>query len=119
MNLTEVPPYDEREPVFHKYLELVGPNPKNVSGKSDKFWEVAVFPRETRHGVTAHDVYDVVMRYGRHGAKGRVIADEGWTKDGAIRAAKVKAQKKRDKGYTKEIDAITRLGNLVREKKAS
>jgi len=38
---------------------------------------------------------------------------------GAVSTAKSKAQKKRDKGYTREIDAITRLGNLVREKMAS
>lgn len=96
----------EGDLVYHRYLEFVGPNADNASGKSDKFYEVAVVKR-------ADGKFVVVRRWGKYGTKGQTkeeVCSDKW-------AAKAKARdlksKKRAKGYTKEIDVITRLGTLV------
>lgn len=101
--LTDLPAYvDLGEPAFHKYLEYLGPNVDNVSGKSNKFWEVAVFKRDGRHVV--------VTRWGKFGAKGQTKEKVHYGLYDAEASARQQARKKRDKGYTREVDVITRLG---------
>jgi len=63
MNLAEQHADDYGAPVYHKYLEYLGPNEDNVSGKSDKFWEVAVF--------RVRDWHVVITRWGKFGSKGQ------------------------------------------------
>ena len=106
MKLTDIEPYsDLKEPILHKYLEFVGSNDKNVSGKSNKFWEIAIF----KYGST----YKVVRRWGKYGAKGQIKEEVFHGKWSAENAAETHAMKKRDKGYTKEVDIVTRLATLV------
>jgi predicted DNA-binding WGR domain protein len=108
MKITDIEPYsDLKDPILHKYLEFVGSNDKNVSGKSNKFWEIAVF----KYGAQ----FKVVRRWGKYGAKGQIKEEVCYSKWSAEDTALAHARKKRDKGYTKEIDIITRLGTLVEE----
>ena len=106
MKLTDISPYsDLGAPTLHKYVEFVGANHKNVSGKSNKFWEAAVFKRGSK--------FIFVRRWGKYGAKGQVKEQEFYSDYAASDALLDVFQKKRAKGYTKEIDIITRLGTLV------
>jgi predicted DNA-binding WGR domain protein len=96
----------EGEIVYHKYLEFVGANADNASGKSNKFWEIAVIKQGGK--------FTVVRRWGKYGTKGQTKDGESfYDKYTAKSHAKAHQRKKRDKGYTKEIDVITRLGTLV------
>jgi predicted DNA-binding WGR domain protein len=106
MKLTDIAPYNELgKPILHVYLEFVGTNDKNVSGKSNKFWEAAVFARGAR--------FVFVRRWGKYGKKGQLKEQEHYSTWSAQDALLEVKQKKRAKGYTKEIDVITRLGTLV------
>ncbi len=114
--LTDIEPFsDYGEPGYHAYLEYVGANDKNTSGKSNKFWEVAVFHnpnyKEPRGGLP----FLVVRRWGKYGAKGQIKVEHSWNESAAIHHALKMKAKKREKGYTKEIDVITRLSTLVTE----
>jgi predicted DNA-binding WGR domain protein len=103
VRITDLEPYNDYEaPLYRRYLEYVGVNYKNKSGKSDKFWEVAVFKRDS--------AYVVVRRWGKYGKKGQVKEGRCWSKHAAKRKARELKHKKREEGYTKEIDVITRLG---------
>ncbi len=103
MKITNIEPYDSYgKPVYHRYLEFVGPNYENQSLKSNKFWEVAVFADGTK--------YVVATRWGKFGAKGQTKTKVCWGQWTAEESALTQAQKKRDKGYGHEIDVITRLG---------
>ena len=109
MKLTDIAPYSGLgDPIKHTYLEFVGKNAENVSGQSNKFWEAAIFKK---------DDYDYVFvrRWGKYGAKGQ-IKEQNYQR---LRHAKTQLRKVRnskwDKGYTKEVDVITRLGTLVAE----
>jgi len=107
VKLTDISPYDGRpEPIYHRYLEYLGPNAENVSGQSDKFWEVAVL----RCG---DGKFEVVRRWGKYGAKGRIKPEVRRGKSSAISYARRMKNEKRDKGYTREIDVITRMGSLL------
>ena len=107
-NLREIEPYNEMgEPVLHTYLEYLGPNEDNASGRSNKFWEVAVL-HDAKQGV-----YLVVRRWGRYGSKGQVKPEKSYSRSAAKRKARGYAKKKREKGYTREVDVITRLGLLT------
>ena len=94
------------EIIYHRYFEFVGPNAANASGKSNKFWEIAVLKLNGK--------YTVVRRWGKYGSKGQTkeesFGSDKWT--ATSHAQQVQAKKK-DKGYTKEVDVITRLGTLV------
>jgi predicted DNA-binding WGR domain protein len=108
MKITDIEPYsDLKEPILHKYLEYVGSNHKNVSGKSNKFWEVAIFKKGGG--------YMLVRRWGKYGSKGQLKEEFFSSKWTAENAAEVHADKKRDKGYTKEVDIVARLATLVDE----
>ena len=103
MKITDLDKYaDAGEPIYHRYLEFLGPNEKNVGGKSNKFWEVAIFKRGS--------AFIMVCRWGKYGAKGQSNEKIFYSEWSAENAAWEKAQKKRDKGYGHEIDVITRLG---------
>jgi predicted DNA-binding WGR domain protein len=102
---------DLGEPIYFVRLEYVGENSANVSNKSDKFWEVAVFPTDDGR-------FTVVRRWGKFGARGQIKPETAWSKHGAKRKARDMKAKKREKGYTKEIDVITRLGMLGDEEAA-
>lgn len=112
MKLTEIEPYSGYgKPVYHRYLEYVGANDENQSGKSDKFWEVAVFQQVDRA-----NRWVVVRRWGRYGKKGQIkVAGPYGTEWSATGEAQAFEAKKRVKGYTREIDVITRLGMRVEE----
>jgi len=94
--------------VYHKYVEYVGDNAENESGKSDKFWEVCVF--EGRHGRGV-----MVRRWGKFGTNGQTNEKSFPSSYRARSKASDIYHQKRDKGYTKEVDIITRLGTLVGE----
>lgn len=106
MKITDIAPYTELgEPDLHVYLEFVGTNYDNVSGKSNKFWEGAVFKRGSE--------FLFVRRWGKYGKKGQLKEQTFYSVWSARDALYELKRKKRDKGYTKEIDVITRLGTLV------
>ena len=105
MNLAEQYADDYGAPVYHKYLEYLGPNEDNVSGKSDKFWEVAVF--------RVPGGFDVITRWGKFGSKGQSKRSFTRSKYTAGDSAATQARKKRAKGYTREVDVITRMGALL------
>ena len=108
MNITDLPAYaDLGAPRYHRYLEYLGPNADNVSGKSNKFWEVATFKRG------GHFV--VVCRWGKYGAKGQTNEAVFYSVWAAENSAYDKAEKKRAKGYTREIDVVTRMGALLED----
>ena len=108
MKLTDVAPYSELgKPTLHKYVEFVGANDKNVSGKSNKFWEAAVFKKG--------GVFLMVRRWGKYASKGQVKEQTFYSAYSAENALWDVFYKKRDKGYTKEIDVITRLGSLIED----
>lgn len=110
MRLTDIAPYSGYDPpVYHRYLEYVGANDENKSGKSDKYWEVAVFANRAATGAVC-DLFLVVRRWGKYGTKGTIKPEEQWSEWSAIEHAREMKAKKRAKGYTKEIDVITRLG---------
>lgn len=99
--------YVERlgEPVKHVYLEYVGETAKG--NKSNKFWEAAVFEKPI--GLV------FVVRFGRYGKRGTIKEKLFNSRYAAKAAFKKKRSEKWDKGYTKEIDVITRLGTLTED----
>ena len=108
MKITDIAPYSELgQPLAHRYLEFVGANDKNVSGKSNKFWEVAIFKKG--------GAWIVVRRWGKYGAKGQIKEEAFYSMWSAEEVMGDVARKKHDKGYTREIDVITRLGTLIEE----
>lgn len=109
MKLTDIAPYDSMgDPIKHVYLEYVGPNDSNVSKKSNKFWEGAVFERDNQ--------FVFVYRFGAYGKRGRVEEKVFPSRYAAKRAWRTKRDEKRDKkGYTKEIDVVTRLSTLIED----
>lgn len=112
MKITDISPYDTwPEPVYHRYLEYLGPNEENKSGHSDKFWEVAIFRHDGR--------WKVIRRWGRYGKKGQIKAEIRHSRFSAKKHVRELKSKKRDKGYTKEIDVITRMGSLLDEEEAA
>jgi predicted DNA-binding WGR domain protein len=107
MKLTDLDPYDGfPAPLKHIYLEFVGANDNNVSGKSNKFWEGAVFKLAPKRFV-------FVRRWGKYGSKGQIKEQMCYSEWRAEDALNDVARKKRDKGYTREVDIITRLSTLV------
>ena len=112
MKLTDISPYDAwPEPVYHRYLEFLGPNRDNKSGQSNKFWEVAVFKHDGR--------WRVVRRWGKYGKKGQSKVQKTYNKHAAIKHAREMKHKKRDEGYEHEIDVITRMGSLLDDEEAA
>jgi predicted DNA-binding WGR domain protein len=108
MKLTDIAPYNELgAPVKHVYLEFVGANDKNISGKSNKFWEAAVFEQPVG--------FVFVVRFGAYGKRGTIKEKPIYSRRAAKDAFKKKRSEKWDKGYTKEIDVITRLGTLTED----
>lgn len=108
MKLTDIEPYNASgDPIKHVYLEFVGENDENVSGKSNKFWEGAIFERDQG--------YVLVRRWGKYGKKGQVKEQFFYGRYEAKQELRKLKHKKRDKGYTKEVDLITRLGLLVED----
>lgn len=107
MKLTDIAPFDSYgTPVKHVYLEYVGENYDNVSGKSNKFWEGATFALPGGRHV-------FVRRWGKYGAKGQTKEQTFYSSSRAEDELLKVARSKRDKGYTKEIDVVTRLSTLV------
>lgn len=108
MKLTEIAPFDSYgTPTKHVYLEYVGANESNVSGKSNKFWEGAVFKRGSK--------FIFVRRWGKYGAKGQTkekVFHSEWRAEDELNHV---ARSKRDKGYTREVDVVTRLSTLVED----
>lgn len=116
MKLTDIDPYSGYgDPIYHAYMEYVGPNDKNAGGKSNKYWEVAVFANPAFKEPRGGQRYLVVRRWGKYGAKGQTKVEERWSEWSATDYARELKHKKREKGYTKEIDVITRLSTLVKE----
>ena len=98
---------DKGEILLHKYLEYVGPNDTNATGKSNKFWEIAAVRLSA-------NVYAVVRRWGKYGKKGQSKENLVYGRYEAKKSARKLYTQKRDKGYTKEIDIVTRLGAVVK-----
>lgn len=95
------------DPEYFIHLEFVGANSANVSGKSNKFWQVGVFAVGSR--------FVAVRRWGKYGTNGQCKAERETSRWSAMNFAEANEQKKRDKGYSKEVDIITRLATLVDE----
>ncbi len=109
--LRDIAPYNEMgEPLAHVYLEYLGPNDKNASGQSNKYWECAVFVDKS----TKDTSYLIVRRWGRYGSKGQTKVERDYSNRYAVELCHGYAREKRGKGYTKEIDVVTRLGLLVK-----
>lgn len=96
------------DPEYFIHLEFVGANSDNKSGKSNKFWQVGVF-------AVGNHRYVAVRRWGKYGTNGQCKAQSQTPRWTAINFAEDNEQKKRDKGYTKEVDIITRLATIVDE----
>lgn len=109
-NLTDLYPADTYgEPAYHVYLEYMGDNEKNLSGKSNKFWECIVVQSQGGGYIT-------VRRWGRYGSKGQSTFRRFFRLGAARDFAREHAAKKRAKGYTREIDVVTRMGAVLEDR---
>ena len=79
----------DRERQDHVYLEFSGPNPKNKSGMSHKFWEAWV------HGD------DIVIRFGSIGTEGRTDRIPCISNSDARADLAERIRRQRNKGYGK------------------
>lgn len=91
---------DAKKPDWKCRLEFVGPNPKNLSGKSRKFWQAEVWGRT------------FVRRFGPIGKQGQTMQETFGSSYEAKAAALKMANKKRADGYTNEVDIVTLIGSL-------
>jgi len=108
MKLTDIVPYSEMgAAIKHVYLEFVGANAANVSGRSNKFWEGAFFERSGE--------FIFVVRYGPYGKRGTIKEKLYHSRKAARQVFEKKRSEKWDKGYQREVDVVTRLGILVEE----
>lgn len=95
----------ETKEIYRDRVEWLGKNHANASGKSDKFYEVTV--------IAQNGHYIETRRWGKYGAKGQVkVVTHSW-ETYALRSAKEQIKKKRSKGYTRCVDALTRLASVM------
>lgn len=89
------------KPDFSRYLEYIGPNAQNKSGRSRKFWGVEVRGRV----VTRH--------WGRIGTAGQKKTESFFTAAMAIKKARALVDSKWAEGYRLDIDVVTALASLL------
>lgn len=94
------------KPEFKMRLEYVGPNEKNISGRSSKFWECAVW--------RINGVARLVRRWGKIGTYGQTKRELHDDITAACREAVHLMKQKQKKGYTLEVepDIVTLLAAL-------
>lgn len=89
------------DPDFKIRLEYVGPNEKNQSGTSRKFWQGEVWGR------------CFVRRWGRLGTFGQTQRQDFATPELARSACFKMIDEKRKKGYTMEVGVLSLIGALA------
>lgn len=97
----------ETTEIFRERVEWLGKNHANQSGKSDKFYEIVVVEQNGHHIET--------RRWGKYGAKGQVKVLTHYSEYSALRSAEDQLKKKRAKGYTRCVDALTRLASVMED----
>jgi len=100
----------EDKPLFYERVEYLGPNSKNDSRSSDKFYEITITQDEP--GGKATFFYET-RRWGKYGSKGQTKKITHWYEYAALRSAKQQIRKKRDKGYGDPIGGLTRLAQAA------
>jgi predicted DNA-binding WGR domain protein len=95
----------ETKEIFRDRVEWLGKNHGNASGKSDKFYEIVIVPQ--------NGTYVETRRWGRFGANGQTKVLTHYSEWRAIQSAKGQISKKRAKGYTRCVDALTRLASVM------
>ena len=93
--------------IFNERLEMLAFNPKNKSGKSNKFYQIVV---EGRNDLS---VYNETRRWGKYGTKGQVKIITHYGEWSALSSARSMIAKKKSKGYTKPIAALVRLATAM------
>lgn len=91
--------------LYQDRVEWLGANHANQSGKSDKFYEVTVAQVGER--------FVELRRWGRYGAKGQTKTLTHYSEYSATQSAKAQIEKKRAKGYTRPVDALSRLASVM------
>ena len=99
--------------VYQTTVEYLGTNSKNKSGKSNKFYEVTIYEhRPTQQGKQ----FSIVSRWGKYGTTGRREKNASFFGlDWAIATANGFINKKRKKGYTDPVNALTRLATAMED----
>ena len=100
---------DEQAPVFQDRVEWLGANYNNASMASDKFYEVRVYA--IPNGRTFYEE----RRWGKYGAKGQTKTVEHFSEWRAVESAKKQIKSKLNKGYTRPINALTRLATAMED----
>ena len=97
----------EDNPIYYDRVEYLGPNSKNDSRSSDKFYEVTVVSQHTGQ------LWKETRCWGKYGAKGQTkVITHHWEYN-ALWSAKEQIRKKRSKGYTDPIGGLTRLAQAA------
>lgn len=96
----------EQKVLFDVTLEYLGKNDKNRSNKSDKFYQIVVT-------IDGYAQYIQTRTWGKYGTKGQTKVlkfSEEWA---ACSSASKQLKKKRKKGYTDPVNALTRLATAA------
>lgn len=99
---------DQDQCNFHARVEWLGPNSKNQSRKSDKFYEVCVLQAGPYKHVERR-------RWGKWGAEGQTKEIEHFYQHRALESAQKQIKRKMKKGYRDPVDALTRLAHQVED----
>lgn len=100
---------DEHPPVYQDRVEWLGANFDNASMKSDKFYEIRVYAFPN-----GRSFYEE-RRWGKYGTKGQTKTIEHFTEWRAIESAKKQIKAKMKKGYTRPVNALTRLASALED----
>ncbi len=99
----------EQAPVFRDRVEWLGSNHANTCGTSDKFYEVRVYAIPN-----GRSFYEE-RRWGRYGTKGQTKTIEHFSEWRAMESAKKQIKAKEKKGYTRPVNALTRLATAMED----
>jgi len=107
----------DQEPIFHQIVEYLGKNHDNASGKSDKFYEVTVTPAGNPDFAKVYGMGNFVetRRWGKYGAKGQTKVVWHLSEWVALQSAKAQIKAKMSKGYTRPVNALTRLASIMED----
>lgn len=96
----------EQKVIFDKTLEYLGKNDKNRSNKSDKFYQIVITMENTT-------LFIETRTWGKYGTKGQSMTINHYDDYRALRSANKQLTKKRNKGYTNSVNALTRLATIA------
>lgn len=94
--------------IFSERVEWLGSNHSNASGKSNKFYEVVV---ET----DTQGRFLEQRRWGKYGTRGQTSEIVHWNERQALASARAQIRAKLSKGYTRPVDALTRLAHQLED----